>query len=364
VSAAAIAKAAAMILSDERGRKAVGWIIVAVLSPLIVFAAIICALMLGGSQSNASVADLCWYGGALNNVPDEYRERIIAMRESFAEIDAAVIGTGLDANELKAVFFVLFLTGEPPVAMATAFVDCFIGADTETAYSNIETEFGITITDNDRANIAALYARIIRGGDTFSGNIERSGKTKNTELDISMFVNPGVKNNLDLVVFVTNAWENGWGYVWGTVGGVLTESALNFKLEQYPDEVGGYEDFIRENWLGGRTADCAGLIKSYGWLNPNTLKITYNPAVFPDNGANSMYASSAVKGEISAIPDVPGLGVWHKGHIGVYVGNGEVVEAMGTRYGVVKTQLNDRSWTAWLELPGITYYYDESEIPK
>jgi cell wall-associated NlpC family hydrolase len=363
VSAAAIAKAAAMILSDERGRKAVGWIIVAVLSPLIVFAAIICALMLGGSQSNVSVADLCWYNGSLNNVPDEYRERIISMRESFAGIDAAVIGTGLDANELKSVFFVLFLTAEYDVDVEL-FVNYFIGANTETAYANVEAEFGITITDNDRANIAALYARIIRGGDTFSGSIERSGKSKNTELDVSGFVNPDVKNNLDLVMFVTNAWENGWGYVWGTVGGVLTESALNSKLEQYPDEVGGYEDFIRENWLGGRTADCAGLIKSYGWLNPDTLRITYNTAVFPDNGANSMYGSATVKGEISTMPDVPGLGVWHKGHIGVYVGNGEVVEAMGTRYGVVKTQLNDRSWTAWLELPGITYYYNEMEIPK
>ena len=33
--------------------------------------------------------------------------------------------------------------------------------------------------------------------------------------------------------------------------------------------------------------------------------------------------------------DIHGLAVWLDGHIGVYVGNGEVIEAQGTAYGVV-----------------------------
>ena len=55
------------------------------------------------------------------------------------------------------------------------------------------------------------------------------------------------------------------------------------------------------------------------------------------------------------MPDTPGLAVWKAGHIGVYIGNGEVIEAMGTKYGVVKTQLEGRGWTHWLEVPGIEY---------
>jgi cell wall-associated NlpC family hydrolase len=39
------------------------------------------------------------------------------------------------------------------------------------------------------------------------------------------------------------------------------------------------------------------------------------------------------------MPDIPGLAVWHDGHIGVYIGGGQVIEAMGTKYGVVKTEL-------------------------
>ena len=40
---------------------------------------------------------------------------------------------------------------------------------------------------------------------------------------------------------------------------------------------------------------------------------------------------------------------------GFYIGNGEVIEAMDTRYGVVKTKLQGRGWTHWLEVPGIKY---------
>ena len=36
-------------------------------------------------------------------------------------------------------------------------------------------------------------------------------------------------------------------------------------------------------------------------------------------------------------------------------GNGEVIEAMGTMYGVVKTQLEGRGWTHWLQVEYISY---------
>ena len=60
-------------------------------------------------------------------------------------------------------------------------------------------------------------------------------------------------------------------------------------------------------------------------------------------------------GTIDTMPDIPGLAVWHDGHIGVYIGGGQVVEAMGTKYGVVKTELAGRGWTHWLKIPYINY---------
>jgi cell wall-associated NlpC family hydrolase len=55
------------------------------------------------------------------------------------------------------------------------------------------------------------------------------------------------------------------------------------------------------------------------------------------------------------MPDTPGLAVWMNGHIGVYIGNGEVIEASSTRKGVIKTKLAGRGWSAWLEVPYISY---------
>ena len=47
--------------------------------------------------------------------------------------------------------------------------------------------------------------------------------------------------------------------------------------------------------------------------------------------------------------------MWHEGHIGIYIGDGKVIEAMGTKYGVVETELAGRGWTHWLKVPYITY---------
>ena len=95
--------------------------------------------------------------------------------------------------------------------------------------------------------------------------------------------------------------------------------------------------------------------KGYGWLDVETEEIVYNTNGMPDISANEMYHSATVSGTIDTIPETPGLAVWHEGHIGVYIGNGEVVEAMGTRYGVVKTKLEGARWTHWLKIPYISY---------
>ena len=189
------------------------------------------------------------------------------------------------------------------------------------------------------------------------GSMESGGSADNT-IDISGFVDPHTKNNHDLAAYAIQAWEHGWGYVWGTFGGVLTESMLQYKLEQYPD-IGASETFIREHWLGRRTTDCVGLLKGYGWLNPDTLTIDYNTNGMPDYNADRMYASAKENGTeyggMDTMPDIVGLGLWKQGHWGVYVGNGYAIEAMGTQYGVVRTKVEGRGWQGWCKIPYIQY---------
>lgn len=174
-------------------------------------------------------------------------------------------------------------------------------------------------------------------------------------IDTSGYTDPATKNNLDLAQWAIEAQKAGWGYVYGTYGGICDRTNLEYKEKQYPDEVGGYADFIRQNWLGKRTADCVGLIKGYGWLNPETCEVEYGTNSMPDISANAMYENATEKGTIDTIPEIPGLAVWHEGHIGIYIGNGEVIQAANTKTGVIRTPIGNTGWTHWLKIPYISY---------
>lgn len=214
---------------------------------------------------------------------------------------------------------------------------------------------------NEYADYFESYKPDYSGDGSWSGNVEH-GTSYGNEIDISGFVSPDTKNNLDLAAYAIQAWENNWGYVWGTYGNVLTQSLFDYKLKQYPEGVGDYEDFIRENWLGRRTADCIGLLKGYAWLDTTDMTIGYAENGAPDYGANQMYqyvkesgTAGGDYGGMASLPEIPGLMLWKEGHAGVYIGGGYAIEAMGTQYGVVKTEVDGRGWEGWGKLPFLEY---------
>lgn len=185
-----------------------------------------------------------------------------------------------------------------------------------------------------------------------------SGAAYNTNISFEEY-DEKKKNNLGLVQWAIQAHENGWGYIYGTYGNVLTENLLQDRAAVFGCEVTDYMDFIRQNWMGKRCADCVGLIKGYGWYDSASGEIRVGTNGMMDVGANAMFANANVKGTIDTIPEVPGLAVWHDGHIGIYIGNGEVIEAMNTLRGVTRTQLAGREWTHWLQIPYISYVQEK-----
>ena len=107
--------------------------------------------------------------------------------------------------------------------------------------------------------------------------------------------------------------------------------------------------------------DCGGLIEGYLWSeSPEDPTPKYNAA--QDLSANQMRDICTKSGNISSIPEVPGILVFYDGHAGVYIGGGEVIEARGHAYGVVQTKLKDRPWESWGYYPLISY--DEEEPVK
>lgn len=218
---------------------------------------------------------------------------------------------------------------------------------------------------NEYADYFESYQPDYSGDSSWSGEVEH-GTSYGNEIDISGFVSPETKNNLDLAAYAIQAWENNWGYVWGTYGNVLTQSLFDYKLKQYPEGVGDYEDFIKDNWLGRRTADCIGLLKGYAWLDTSDMTIGYAENGAPDYGADQMYQYVKESGEagkdyggMATMPEIPGLMLWKDGHAGVYIGGGYAIEAMSTKYGVVKTEVDGRGWKGWGKLPFLDYLEDE-----
>ena len=208
---ALIAKAAAIILTDEKARKAVGWTLVAILSPLILLIAFLCSLGSGATEHNITAVELCFYDtiGIPAETPEEYRLCIEAMRASFAQLDIAIAAinenteeeTSLDDIRVKAIFYALYFGAESH-GDAQSFADCFVtweerirtvlveGSDppeeTEETYSaaipiedlgtvwqNIAA-MGVTPTAEQRSNADSIY-NLIRygaagGGSGFAGS--------------------------------------------------------------------------------------------------------------------------------------------------------------------------------------------------
>ena len=151
-------------------------------------------------------------------------------------------------------------------------------------------------------------------------------------------------------------------YVYGSFGNTLTESFINQKAKQYAYNLPRKSIYKKCMNSGGTeyAFDCVGLIKSYIWGGYG--KVKYNSA--QDKSANGMLSASKVKGKINTMPQKLGILVHMDGHIGIYIGNGYVIESTpNTKFakqnhgggGVCRTKLSDRKWTSWCECPFITY---------
>ena len=172
--------------------------------------------------------------------------------------------------------------------------------------------------------------------------------------------------NIGLVRHVKRALKERWGYIRGTFGDYLTESLLQYKIEQYGDKVSKYLDFIKENYLNKkRVADCVGLVKSYIWWNDELDNPVYDAKY--DVNETQMFNLATKKGTIDTIPEIEGVCVWKTGHMGLYIGDGQIIEEKGTKYGIVQTPLkgsDSSNFTHWFCCPFIEYIERDDDMFK
>ena len=144
-----------------------------------------------------------------------------------------------------------------------------------------------------------------------------------------------MKSNTGLVKFAES--KIGTPYVYGAKGEVLTAEKYAWLKKTYGSMV---KDSDKAK-IGRVCTDCSGLIS---WF---TGKI---------RNSTGFHDSAKKVHPISTISNAPiGSAVWKKGHIGIYIGNGYIIEAMGSAYGVVKTRVESRNFTHWFEIADIKY---------
>lgn len=332
---AALKKIAVDLLTSKKGLKLVGGILLGIIIIIITPIAALLAIFSGDLEIDTDALH--------QEVESIYQSEFQAIEDKTEEIKDAMIVAGYSAraDEAQMIFLMVLYEKRDEDDLVERLVGCFTENQTdEELIATVNATFGVEISvemfTNAMESIRAAY------------------------IDISGYTDPATKNNLDLVQWAVNAEQKGWGYVWGTYGQVLDDDMLRVMAERYPDEIGSENDYIEQNLLYKRTTDCSGLIKGYCWFDAVTGDIGYAVNGASDIDANGIYYDASERGEISTIPEIPGLAVWQEGHIGIYIGNGEVIEAMGTQYGVVKTQLADGNWTHWMKIPYITYVEQET----
>lgn len=181
----------------------------------------------------------------------------------------------------------------------------------------------------------------------------------------------------DLIGKFREALADHWGYIWGAAGIMWTSAKqkqkVNYMVSQYGN--GWKSDsaakknryygsaYYGGQWVGHMVADCSGL---FAWA----FKQLGGSIAHGSNSIFDRYCSS--KGKLSGGKRTdgnalrPGTAVFtgtdsQKPHIGLYVGDGKVIEASGAKVGVIESKITDSKWKYWGELKGVNYSVETTE---
>ena len=336
VSAATVAKITSAIANDKNARKVIGTIIGSVIGllliPLIAYMGII------GNMDSIEIDTNQVQHSIVQNMSAEEKAKLQHIEDVMTGISKECSKRKLKSivgKKAQAVYACAFYDVEKSDNdFISKLVDCFEQAKDDNELLNmLNSAFGTNISAEDFSHLMSVIS--------------------NTVIDIDLSNTD--KNNLDLVKWAQMAYDNKWGYVWGSHGNVLTANELKRFEKTFGSHVTDKEEYIKSHWLGRRTSDCVGLIKGYGWYDETSGTIKYGTNGMKDVTADGMFNAAVEKGPISTMPDIPGIAVWHQGHIGVYIGNGYVIHAANTYDGVSKTPITSSGWTHWLKVPYINY---------
>lgn len=155
-----------------------------------------------------------------------------------------------------------------------------------------------------------------------------------------------IMNNIEFVEKVKEIQKQDTVFAYGTYGSIVDEKLISWvrqtQLSRYHDK----DELIQklQNHIGKRAYECTALVTVPLGIEgcPTTTEI---------------YNASPKRYLIEEMPEIVGLGVYLYGHVGIYIGNGKVIESTFAKdnFGVAITNLADKPWTTAFEIAGINY---------
>jgi len=174
------------------------------------------------------------------------------------------------------------------------------------------------------------------------------------------------------------ALDDGWGYIFGQSGTEWTKSDQNQKVKYMESTYGSdwKKDADAKNskyyrsallggkWIGHRVADCSGLfVWAYRQFGEKIAHVS--TTIYTSYCGKKGRLTDDLKKSIS-----PGTAVFtgdletNHPHVGLYVGNGKVIEAAGVDAGVCTSNLSAGKWKWYGELKAVTYPDNDSGFPE
>lgn len=341
-------KAAIAAATDKRTWKAVGVLIAAILTPFILIIVMITSLLSGTANHNNTAVQLSFHGGVISGqVPEDYRQYIEDMRESFSELDEAIVEIipmiedgSLDSTQVKAVFYSLYFGTESLRMNANdyrSFADCFVryeerdrtctdenGTEYEETYTvavplvslpqiyaNLENTLGRQITYENQANASEIYYRALYGTGA-----------------------PGEGDGFDM----WSDWlpeqieDLAYDLPVGETGAQAVRLALSRLGDPYSQELRGQGDFT----------DCSYLVQwVYRQLGEKLPGTAAEQGKYCVNNGLTIPKSNLAPGDLVFWSHKVNGRYLNITHVGIYAGDGKVVDASSSRGKVVYRSLFD-----------------------
>ena len=332
-TAAVIAKAAIAAGTNKKVWTGIASVAAALCLPFILIVVCIMAIASGGDDHNRAAVRLAFEGGTAGaGMPSDYREYIGQMQESFSELDtvleeieAMTEGEMPDRYLVKSVFYSLYF-GADRVRLDAEdyrrFADCFVNYEEETyivavtvtdkveIFKKLKTDFGMAVTYEQQSNAVNVWY------------LAKYGTTAPQEGDeFSDWSNWNVSEDVTYYDLPANE-----------VGGKVVELAMSRLGNPYSQAHRGQGSYVDCSYL---TMWC---YRQVGITIPGTAAeqgrymVEHNLTISKENlqPGDLVFWSYKPNGRFMNIT-----------HVGVYAGNGMVVDASYSKGKVVYRNLFD-----------------------